>query len=351
MKQKINTFFKKNYCVMIPLLISIILAIISGFVIFRTEFDLYVYNQMMLSMESFIFKDLIKNIFHRGEIISMTYLYAMQKLGLEHYIQVIPTLVFYYIMLYVIIDYSKTNNNNKTTTIIISVVFLSLFKYMDIVTNFRNYLALALFFLAIYLDLIKKQQNKWIYLLYITSSLIHTSLFAMLILRIMIEIKSKYLLKAIIAMMLLTIIFPETLVFILKPVNIDFIKFVVERISFYISEAELYITIQYIFRIMQFIAIAVFSIYGMKKYNNTNEEKYNMLTCIIYIITIVLITRYWIFLRFVTLSLFLSLIPMLNLTNLIDKKTYKFVLYLGILLMIIVGIRIQIPTFVKMFIN
>lgn len=350
MQSKISSFINNNKTVIISLLVATVLSYFSCFIIFKQEYDVSIYKQMINTMQTLNISDLLKYIFYRLEILSMSYFYIMGKLNLENYIQVLPTFIFYFNIFYIILDYSKLKKYNYKIPLLISILFMALFKYINIVACIRNNLAFSIFLMGLYFEVVKKKKNIYVWILYISSCFIHTFLILVLLIKILLQRKNKKNVVFVIILIVVLILFPSLVVNALNLTNIQFFNVISDKIELYILNSESFFSIQYLFRIMQFIALSTFSIYYIIRYEK-DINTYNRFYIIIAILTWCLMSKYWIFLRLVDFMLFLSCIPIMKLLNVENSKIIKFVIYLGVFLMIIVGIRIQIPTFPKMFIR
>ena len=105
------------------------------------------------------------------------------------------------------------------------------------------------------------------------------------------------------------------------------------------------------FRILQAIIFLVFGIIVYRTNNNSKDNNYIIFYIMTCMFTITTIGYYSLFMRLIDFILFISialLFKLLTQANNFQKK-YKIGLYFIIFLLIVAGIRIQIPIFVDMY--
>ena len=333
----------------LPYIIGGVLAFISVFVIFKPEFDLHVYTEIIDIMHSLNTDELLIYILGRGEWLSLPYLYIMGKIGLTGFIQVIPTFFFYYIITYIVFDYIEYKKYDKKYGVLILILIFSLYKYQIVVAGIRFSLAMSILLLAEYLRNVKRRDLKKIGFLYILPGLIHMAFLPFVLFRLICGIKNNKVYFSILALGVGLIAFPQIIISVLNFTNIDLLASIALKIEGYLVGDKSYVSIQYIFRIMQFIAICVFVVYGMlRKYYSFKDNKFLIA---LFVLGVCLINKYWIFHRFIDFTLLFSIFAMLDLLSKEKNKYVKTIILLGIMLMIIVGIRIQIPTIPLMFVK
>lgn len=344
MKQK---FLKYKY-IIIPLLIASLFAVFSYFYIPSSGYDLYEYYGWMDKMLTFSRNDLINYIFYRLEFIIMIYFYLMANIGKYQLVQVLPTFLFYFIILYISFDFFKEKKGLVLKKIFAIVTFLSLFKYISIVSNLRYSLAYSIFSLAIYFDLYKRKKTFAYKILYIIPLFIHTSSIILILFRLIFSIKPyrlKYLFVFIICFFLF---FPHLLINILSVFDfLPLASFFVERLYMYLVVEAPSFSLQYYFRICQvFLFFACVLILIKKDRRKTNIYLYFFMMTLF---TISLIPYYTLFLRILDFLTLLFPIILFALLEMLDDKNLNYIICLIIFMFVIAGIKIQIPIFINMY--
>lgn len=342
---------KKN--IAIAFTISIILAILAIFFYPDSEYDLNSYYSWMDNMLTFNTNDLINYIFYRFEFVIMTYLLLIAKTGLYNMLQFFPTLIFYFIMIYTILDYSSRKRISTFNKIIVIILFLSLFKYVFVVACFRYVLAYSLFFFGLYLEFIKGCRDKKSYMFYVIPIFIHTSSILLLLFRLLCLIKNKYIKYGIVLFTSLIVLYPQPLIYILRFFSdIQIIKFISDRINMYLINESIPMYFQYLFRIIQTVLLFILFIFNKRNFIKNKTKRYYDFIIPLGIFAISVFMYYTLFMRLVDFILCLSIIPLVDMLKTTEKSKNnlsKIVFYSFILIFIICGIRIQIPIFIDMY--
>lgn len=357
-KKSLKKFFLKNNHIILALLIASALATLSYFFKPRLGYDLYAYNLWLDTMMSLNKVDLINYIFHSGEFLIMLYFYFIALMGNYSLVQVFPTLIFYFIIFYMIFDYAKLKKKSTMKVILTSILFCSLFKYVFVVSCMRYPLAYVIFTLGLYLEFIKHKKSILYKFIYIIPIFIHISSFMLLIFRILLELKNKKIIYFLLAFFSLMLYFPNAIIYILDFFNhIKFVEYIMNKIDFYLISEHIRISLQFAFRMVQTFLLIIagfFCYYNLEKKNTKSIKKhkqYYLYYLIIGIFTLSQIIYYSLSMRFIDMLLFLSPIVILDLLDLISEKNKKtkVIIYSIIILFIVGGIRIQIPIFKDMY--
>lgn len=346
--QKIKT----NWHYLVPIILATILGIIAYFYIPTKGYDLFEYNIWMNNMLTLNTKDLINYILYRGEIIIMIYFYIIALIGNYQLVQVFPTILFYTIIFYIIFDFAKERKVSKEIIIFCIITFLALFKYIFVVSSFRYSLAYVIFSLGLYFEYIKDKKGILYKLLYIIPMFIHTSSFILLLFRIIMCFKNKKIRYLILAFLCILASAPNIAINILGIFSTnDFVKFIIERVNMYLIVESVPMYTQYIFRIIQTIAIFVLIIFNMVEQEDNKHNKYYSIYFIFGLFTISVMMYHTLFMRFADLLLFLLPIALINLHEKIPKlpKILQSGIYIILIIFIVCGIRIQIPIFIDMY--
>lgn len=119
-------------------------------------------------------------------IISKILVYFVSKIGIYGLLQVTSLLIVYGVAYYVFFDYAKNKKLNVYLASTAFFIFICLYNYVTIITNIRMPIAMALYFLILYNDLIKKKNIKICLLGYFSLIFIHTSFILFFIIRVVV---------------------------------------------------------------------------------------------------------------------------------------------------------------------
>ena len=327
--------------------ISLILAFLSYHWIPSKEYDLFRYYEWLENMQRFKGSELISYLFNRGEYLTMAYFYVISVIGNFSLLQFFPVLIGYIIIFYLIIDYSFNKKTKWFITLFCTLIVLSLFKYISMVSVFRASLAFLVFTLMLYLREYKNLNSKITAILCILSILIHNSMILVVGIFLLTFIKNKKIVLMFYLVLLFTLIFAipiENFIAIFFEKTLIFSLF--HKLSLYLS-FDFSLTLQSIFRFCQLcllIYIQLLLFFNKKDKNNQYDKFINYFILFI----LLFIPWYSIWHRFLDLLLFISIPNILSYFN-NKKNTFNYyALFVLLIIMIIGGIIIQIPTVQEM---
>lgn len=352
--------YKKNHkkimCLILAFDFSFALAVLAYYWVPSKEYDLSRYYTWMDNMQVFKGDILIDYLFFsRGEPITMVYFYIISLTNNYSLLPFFPTLIGYFIMFYIIIDYCQIKKYSNKMTIFLILLFISLFKYIFLVSGIRSTFAMILCTLALYKEFIKNNQKWYIKILYLVALGIHSGIIAIIFIRILISIKRILKMKATkLVIFIVTILAIAILFLMLFSNQISFLNFIKEKLVSYISLKPT-ISLQYVFRSLQLILFAgiLFLVWKNKIYDNVytdNMKKYYKFLQILIIICLIAFIYYDIWIRYLDFILFLEL-PIIAdlLASYKNKKNKEYIVLISILTIFIIGgVRIQIPIFADM---
>lgn len=346
---RVSRFYK-----IIPFVIAFALAILAYyFYPVGGNYDLSKYYHLMdmikiNDVESIIY---IKNYF---EILFRIYMYIVAFIGNYRLFQFFPVFIFYLILFYIIFDYGKSKEYSKFHILLVSLVCITLFRFVLIASTIRYALAYIIFVLALYLDLVKKCKSNWIKILYILPFFIHKTSIILLLFRLLIEIKNKKIIYFIFALFIFAFFFPELIISILVPFkNIKIVELLINMVYGYLIEESIPIYMQLIFRLFQTLFLVLGGLFCYRQIEDAQIKKYYFMTILIGIFTICLFKYFTLFMRMIDLLVFMSPVVVFETLNTFsnNKKLKKFypclLLFWG--LMIGCGIYIQVLDFKEMF--
>ncbi len=342
---------KNKIYYLIPLVLAIILGVLSYFYVPVKGYDLFEYYSWMDKMLFFNPINLLNYIFYRAEFLIMSYFYLMALIGNKQLVQVFPTILFYFIIFYMIFDYVKVKKCDKKCLILIIVLFLALFKYISAVSCLRYTLAFSIFALGLYLEYIKEKKGLY-KLLYIIPIFIHTSSFVLLIFRILQHPWLKKFRYLLIAMLCIVVFFPKIPIKILDALSfIPYTSFISNRMKFYLLGEYVAMNRQYLFRIIQTASILVLIILNKFSKKSEKNKNYYDIYLMIGLFTIIVAPFYTLFIRLSDLLLFLASVIVIDLYKDLPSypKFFQIAVYIALLGFIAAGIKIQIPIFEDMF--
>lgn len=116
------------------------------------------------------------------------YFYLISFTGVNELLPALTGFIVYYILLYIIFDFANSKGINTSTLVIVTIFILVIIPMYEIIGGIRNGLAFAVFGLSIYRDIIKKKKDFITYFIYFISIFIHSSIFILLLFRILVQL-------------------------------------------------------------------------------------------------------------------------------------------------------------------
>lgn len=328
------------------ILLALIMAVIGfHFTPPNSEYDLYRYNMLMDQMknEGIYY---VKNISEYKFFFVTNYLFYL--VALTNVFELLPAItafIVYYILFYIITDYSYRNNISNNKYILTMIFMVMYIPAVPIFGGIRNALAYAIIILAIYRDMVISKKNLKTYFLYIIPLFIHSAVMPIYIFRILLCINSKFI-KGILNVLILC-----------WPLYLVLIKIILEKLTFIPPLAILnnkiidYTARNYIssdhrtvilFTILICIFILVKSIfykfYGAKN-NKYNIDDYNRLTNSIVFFSLGAIAFKYsdIFFRYTTFMFYLTPVLMLSILNIRAKVKWSYYKVICIIGLVLIG--------------
>lgn len=242
----------------------------------KPAMDLYRYYEYMESVKNYDFLGFIKIILTKTEFCSYFLLYLFSLTGKNGLIMVFTTIISYSILFYCIFDFLNINDISKKDRAIILIYFICTFLIIANITGLRLCLARLIFFLALYLDLVKNKRNFFVYFLYIISVFFHTSAIVLLLLRMLfIVFKNKFSFRHVIILLFLTFFQPIFLKFSSFLSNISFLSSLSSRIDIYLSGTYSGSSNIYLLQITMLLFSIFITLIVKYKCNNVNDKLVN----------------------------------------------------------------------------
>lgn len=215
--KKLNN--KKYYAFLFSLIIAMLLYKMTP----RTTMDLYRYYQMMDIYSIMEPKLFFQQVFLDVEPLMNIVFYIFSQFGNNNLIIVFTTIVSYAILFYIVFDYQKKIQLSNFRLNIILIYFVSTFVIISNITGIRFCLARLIFFLALYFDLYHNKKGIGVVLLYVLPILIHESLFALLLLRLILFFNKNKIDFKIITFGIIFIMFPNLIPTMLEIISKNFV--------------------------------------------------------------------------------------------------------------------------------
>lgn len=210
---------KRYYC----FLLSVMIGIICYYIVPNQGMDTTRYYEYLDQIRYLPITEALKGISNQTEVITNIFFYLISQLNNNSLIVFFSSLIYYNILFYIIIDYCKIKElTNKQINMIIIYAMITIWIIPNIL-GIRYAIAMVVFLLAIYLDIVKQKKNIIYKLLYIVPIFIHSSTVLFLIMRLILLIsnrKTKILVIAIIVLISATPDFIFTLMQNMPGVNI-----------------------------------------------------------------------------------------------------------------------------------
>lgn len=210
---------KRYYC----FLLSVMIGIICYYIVPNQGMDITRYYEYLDQIRYLPITEALKGISNQTEVITNIFFYLISQLNNNSLIVFFSSLIYYNILFYIIIDYCKIKElTNKQINMIIIYAMITIWIIPNIL-GIRYAIAMVVFLLAIYLDIVKQKKNIIYKLLYIIPIFIHSSTVLFLIMRLILLIsnrKTKILVIAIIVLISATPDFIFTLMQNMPGVNI-----------------------------------------------------------------------------------------------------------------------------------
>ena len=179
----------------IRILFIFIFAFVLGYCAYyfnpTSSFDLYRIYEKAEWLKLSTFSTFIKVYSGSTEFIFNLLFYIIIKNLDMHFVPAIFTFFGYFIIAYVITDYCSIKNTSKFLTLFVLVLFLFSFNHVLLISGIRNYFAFVIFTLLIYIEMIKKKENRLTNLLYIPLIFFHKSMIVYVFIRYLLFLNKK----------------------------------------------------------------------------------------------------------------------------------------------------------------
>ncbi len=307
------------------ILLAIDIAILSYYFEPGKEYDLYKYFIIMNEYSKIDFMTFAKNILTITEPAIRMIFFLVSKTQNYYLLSAICTFFVYFIVFYMINDYSKKINLKGIYTFLIVIFFISCMNYINFASGLRNGVAIAVFAFAIYLEYVKNKKKIVYKLLYIIPCLLHKSLFIAILIRIFMNFDSKKMKKIYSILMIIIFLSSTSILFFANILsNIPIFSTLYEKAIYYIGEEErntiLNASSLSILNLIIVIFITTIYNYNKKFFKDKIDIKiYNVISYIV-IFILAMLSYLQFFARFSFLLFIIGLIPLMDYLKLENKK-------------------------------
>lgn len=333
-----------------------------------TRYFLQLSNYSNLSWNTFLDLVLGKSTL----VIQDLLFYGIAKTNNFHLLPAIVIFIVYFIVFYMITDFSNRNEISSRNMMRVIVFTLCVLPFSSLVSNIRNVLAFSIFILAGYREFEQKDKGLLTYLLYILPLFIHTSTLALLIIRFLVNTYdlSKRRRHVISIGFIISTFFIgniSNLIGIL-PFSNKIVYSFIRKADYYVNETgtdyAIYLQTNLFARLQKtyFISVVIFLfliILLISKYMKKDEREINKLEtnnkrmlsfysliCLTVIGTApIVLTVYF---RFTLPVIMLSFLILLRIDMLVLNKAYKQLISIGVFVLSIGGLLQQLTLMNKM---
>lgn len=332
---------KRYYC----FLLSVMIGIICYYIVPNRGMDISRYYEYLDEIRYLPITEALKGISSQSEIITNLFFYVISQLNNNSLVVFFSSLIYYNILFYIIIDYCKIKDlTNKQINMIIIYAMITIWIIPNIL-GIRYAIAMVVFLLAIYLDMVKQKKNIIYKLLYILPIFIHSSTILFLIMRLILLIsnrKTKILIIAIIVLISATPDFIFTLTQNLPGANI--VESVSKSVQNYLIDGKETFENINLLKIGLAIGFA-FALYGIKEKVPKENKLYNY-TVLMLVLSLAFCYSPTLCIRlidFTNLLFILMLIEIGSIKDLLKAKNNIITFYF--IIMLLISLRTQIIYF------
>ncbi|WP_097027913.1 EpsG family protein [Clostridium peptidivorans] len=304
----ISFLFSKENMKYYFFIISLTFSIIALFFVPDESMDLYRHYEYLDVLRDYGWKLAITVSPFGSSIVANLYFYLISFLGVNGLLPAITAFITYYLTLNRIYEVALKYNCSKANILLSTFYFISMLGYLSLISGIRSLLAFALFSYFLYIDLVENKKKILCWSIYIALSLFHSSVWVLLIFRVMLRFYNKFTRIAYIAFLTTwSLNIANIINFIDNFSNIKILQELQQKVSLYTVGG--YFT-DYSIRDSLIILIVICITFLFFLYTNRNQNK-EMKSYFDYIILIIAfcigsINYYRVFVSFVAVLYFLS---------------------------------------------
>ena len=328
----------KKKCIY-PLLIGLYLGIVAYYFIPPQNYDLYRHHQIVKQLMGMSLNNSILILNHIDlETLPKLICLLISRFNNINLLQFFITAIGYTIIFSCLYDYKIKAKVNNTIFVPVCLFTFFGFNALNFISGLWNYIAIIIFFLALYLEYICKAKKVYCYPLYALTIFMHNSMLFPLVILIIYKMSNNSLKIRTILISLVIFIFPElVLSFINNTFNITILK-EIQRMynSYFTNDNKMYIFyggVVFFIELTKLIITNLSILFEEKKKKTTGINGYIILLSIC---TLVMMTKSIVMIRFIMLIQFIGIVPLINSLKKVTKETLPY--YLIIIILTIVYI-------------
>lgn len=303
-------------------LFSIAMGLLAYNMLPIPEYDL---SRYYLTMEDYSGNDFISNIqsiFTRLDSLSYLFMYIISLSGNVRLLQFVGVSVGYYLLLSVLLQLCKSRKYHWVLNLTFVSIFLSTFEFIHLYSGLRNYIAIGLFIMLLYKDMIKTGRlRSWMYFI---PALFHSSLIIPAILICLLRRHLRFIsmiFVTVISMLLPSLVLVKAILARLPTSPI--LESVSDKLKWYDPNIQAMLSNDYfIFKFLTFVAI-LFVLYIVRDVRDKLSEKHLALRKFIYFmipITLAMIVNTTFFDRYMTLLYFVAYLYYIYIYKLLTNR-------------------------------
>lgn len=328
----------KKKCIY-PLLIGLYLGIVAYYFIPPQSYDLYRHHQIVKQLMGMSLNNSILILNHIDlEMLPKLICLLISRFNNINLLQFFITAIGYTIIFSCLYDYKIKAKVNNTIFVPVCLFTFFGFNALNFISGLWNYIAIIIFFLALYLEYICKAKKVYCYPLYALTIFMHNSMLFPLVILIIYKMSNNSLKIRTILISLVIFIFPElVLSFINNTFDITILK-EIQRMynSYFTNDNKMYIFyggVVFFIELTKLIITNLSILFEEKKKKTTGINGYIILLSIC---TLVMMTKSIVMIRFIMLIQFIGIVPLINSLKKVTKETLPY--YLIIIILTIVYI-------------
>lgn len=303
-------------------LFSIVMGLLAYNMLPIPEYDL---SRYYLTMEDYSGNNFISNIqsiFTRLDSLSYLFMYVISLSGNVRLLQFVGVSVGYYLLLSVLLQLCKSRKYHWVLNLTFVCIFLSTFEFIHLYSGLRNYIAIGLFIMLLYKDMIKTGRlRSWMYFI---PALFHSSLIIPAILICLLRRHLRFIsmiFVTVISMLLPSLALVKAILARLPTSPI--LESILDKLKWYDPNIQAMLSNDYfIFKFLTFVAI-LFVLYIVRDVRDKLSEKHLALRKFIYFmipITLVMIVNTTFFDRYMTLLYFVAYLYYIYIYKLLTNR-------------------------------
>ena len=315
---------------------SLLIGLTLGFIVYHfiplQGYDLIKHHNVVNTLSNKTFSDFLNlSKVLDLEFLPLLYSYLISMLNNVNLLQFFIVSLGYTIILYILYDYRKISNLGFLSFVSVFMFTIFGFNTLYFISGLYCYIAIIIFFYALYADYIKKQRKTITYPLYFLTLFIHSSMFLPFLLLIFFKLlKEKFDLKLIMLCVFIFVFSIQILTF----VNNLYPTVIIERILYMLkvyfgndSHYKIYYSGTIFF--IEITKLIVTLICTYVDNTSLSNKKINDYIYVLSLSTILMMLETRVAIRYVMLIQFIGIVPLINvLRNKKNSAVYFFMIFI-----------------------